>query len=59
MSPDVPENLVQRLAHVLMHAFDLSPAMAVVLAFALAGLAVLGLVAGVIEILSRLNLTKE
>lgn len=53
------ETLVQALAHALMHAFDLSPAVAVVLAFALAGLAVLGLVAGVIEILSRLTLTKE
>jgi hypothetical protein len=47
---------VQALAHALIAAFDLPPAVAVLLAFALAGAAVLGVVAGVVHALTRLTL---
>lgn len=53
MSPDVPETLVQRLAHVLLGAFPISPALAVVLAFLLAGGALVALAGGLTLILFR------
>ena len=56
MPPDTP---VQALAHALIAAFGLPPAVAVLLAFALAGTAVLCAVALVVHVLTRLTLTKE
>lgn len=52
------DTLVQALAHVLLRAFPISPALAVVLAFLVAGAALVALCGGVVAILGR-TLTKE
>ena len=54
-----PDTLVQRLAHVLIDALDLDPALAVLIAFAVAGAVALGVVAGVLHALSRFTLTPK
>lgn len=58
--PDVPaETLVQRLAHALLGAFPISPALAVVLAFAIAGSVALGVIAGATHALNRYTTTRK
>lgn len=54
-SPDMgaPTSLVQRLAELLAHALPVSPALAVVLAFLVAGAAVVALAGGLTLILFR------
>lgn len=53
------QTLVQRLAHALLDAFPISPALAVVLAFAIAGSVALGVIAGATHALSRYTLTRK
>lgn len=53
------QTLVQRLAHTLLDAFHISPALAVVLAFAIAGSVALGVIAGATHALNRYTLTRK